>query len=244
MIGGLIIEGSAPSTVIIRARGPSMGGAPFNVPGTLANPFLQLFSGQTVIAFNDNWRDLQQEEIVATGLDPCLPNPGQAVAPPGCDLESAMLLDLPAGGYTAIVSGVGGQAGVGLVKIFELTEVIIPNALGNFLGSASVTLSNCQNPANNGLDNFSSVVNISSQNGSLITGTGTFTGPETVNLNITGTATAGADAMGSFTFTQPGARGNGTFTGLLTGNTLTLYFTGQFTNGETCAVTGSLSGNR
>ena len=57
MIGGLIIEGSAPATVLIRARGPSMSGAPFFVPGTLANPFLQLFSGQTVIAQNDNWQD-------------------------------------------------------------------------------------------------------------------------------------------------------------------------------------------
>ena len=57
MIGGLIIEGSAPATVLIRARGPSMSGAPFFVPGTLANPFLQIFSGQDVIAQNDNWQD-------------------------------------------------------------------------------------------------------------------------------------------------------------------------------------------
>src|SRR5919198_944536 len=49
--------------------------------------------------------------------DPCQPNPGQSVAPPGCDQESALVLDLPAGAYTAIVSGVGGQTGVGLVGI-------------------------------------------------------------------------------------------------------------------------------
>jgi len=45
MIGGLIIEGSVPATVLIRARGPSMGGAPFFVPDTLANPFLEVFFG-------------------------------------------------------------------------------------------------------------------------------------------------------------------------------------------------------
>jgi hypothetical protein len=154
------------------------------------------------------------------------------------------VLDLPAGGYTAIVSGVNGQTGVGMVEIFEVPEVIIPNALGNYIGSSSVTLSNCQNAANNGVDNFSSVVKIDIQNGSILTGTGTFTGPDTVNLNISGTATAGADAMGSFAFTQPGASGSGTFTGLLTGNTLTLNFAGQFTSGEKCVVNGSLSGNR
>ena len=125
-----------------------------------------------------------------------------------------------------------------------MAEVIIPNALGNFIGTANVTLTNCQNGANNGVNNFSSVVNVSSQNGSLITATGTFTGPNTVSLNISGTATAGADAMGSFTFTQAGATGSGTFSGSLAGNMLTLNFTGQFVSGESCTVNGSLSGTR
>ena len=58
MIGGVIIDGTTPATVLLRARGPSTSGAPFLVPGTLANPFLQLFSGQSVIAQNDNWQDV------------------------------------------------------------------------------------------------------------------------------------------------------------------------------------------
>jgi hypothetical protein len=129
MIGGLIIEGNVPATVLIRARGPSMGGAPFFVPGTLANPVLQLFSGQTVIAQNDNWQDAPScngfvcgdaAQIVATGLDPCQANPGQSTPPPGCTQESAILITLPPGGYTAIISGVGGGTGVGLVEAFEI----------------------------------------------------------------------------------------------------------------------------
>jgi hypothetical protein len=130
MIGGLIIEGSSPATVLIRGRGPSMSGAPFFVPGTLANPFLQIFSGQDVIAQNDNWQDPLScngfvcgtaAQIVATGLDPCQPNPGQTTSPPSCTLESAILITLPPGAYTAIVSGgVGGGTGVGLVEAFEM----------------------------------------------------------------------------------------------------------------------------
>jgi CSLREA domain-containing protein len=132
MIGGLIIEGNVPATVLIRARGPSMSGAPFFVPGTLANPFLQLFSGQTVIAQNDNWQDAPScngfvcgdaAQIVATGLDPCQANPGQSTPPPGCTQESAILITLPPGGYTAIISGVGGGTGVGLVEAFETASV-------------------------------------------------------------------------------------------------------------------------
>jgi len=85
MIGVLIIEGNAPATILIRARGPSMSGAPFFVPGTLPDPFLQLFSGQNVIAQNNNWQDGPScsgfvcgnaAQIAATGLDPCQPNPG------------------------------------------------------------------------------------------------------------------------------------------------------------------------
>jgi hypothetical protein len=130
MIGGLIIEGNAPATILIRARGPSMSGAPFFVPGTLADPFLQLFSGQDVIGQNNNWQDAptcggfvcgNAAQIAATGLDPCQPNPGQTTSPPGCTQESAILITLPPGGYTAIISGVGGGTGVGLVEAFEIS---------------------------------------------------------------------------------------------------------------------------
>jgi hypothetical protein len=129
MIGGMIIEGSTASTVLIRARGPSMAGAPFFVPGTLANPLLRLFSGQDVIAQNDNWQDTPScggfvchgpAQIIATGLDSCQPNPDQAGSPPGCAQESAMLITLPPGAYTAIVSGADGGTGVGLVEVFEV----------------------------------------------------------------------------------------------------------------------------
>jgi hypothetical protein len=130
MIGGFIIEGTTPKKVLIRARGPSMGGPPFNVPGTLANPVLRLFSGQTVIAENDNWQDPPScnpgfvcggpSEITATGLDPCQPNPGQTTPPPGCTQESAILITLPAGPYTGLLFGADGATGVGLAEIFEV----------------------------------------------------------------------------------------------------------------------------
>ena len=59
-------------------------------------------------------------QIAATGLDPCQPNPGQSTAPSGCAQESAILVTLPPGAYTGIVSGAGGGTGVGLVEVFEV----------------------------------------------------------------------------------------------------------------------------
>jgi hypothetical protein len=128
MVGGFIIDGSASKTVMIRGRGPSVSGAPFFVPGALANPLLRLFSGQALIAENDNWQNAPScagfacggaAQITATGLDPCRPNPGQSLAPPGCTSESAILITLNPGAYTVHLTGIGGT-GIGLVEIFQL----------------------------------------------------------------------------------------------------------------------------
>jgi hypothetical protein len=134
MIGGFIISGGTGSrTVLLRARGPSLGAPPFNNPGVLANPTFELFSGGTVIARNNDWQTTDTlclspaiacggvPEITVTGLDPCQPNPGETGAPPNCGLESAIHVTLPPGVYTAIVRGVAGGIGMGLVEIFELS---------------------------------------------------------------------------------------------------------------------------
>jgi hypothetical protein len=122
VIVGVTIGGATATTVLVRALGPTLGLPPFNVPGALADPVLQVFpQGQIVpIAQSDNWM----------GLDPlCLPPiqtcggpaaiAATGVAPPH-DLEAAVLLTLPPGAYTAIVSGVGATTGVALVDVFEV----------------------------------------------------------------------------------------------------------------------------
>lgn len=130
VFGGVIIQGSTPKTVLLRGRGPSLGAPPFNIPGALANPVLRLFSGSTQIGQNDNWQDAPNctfacgtpAQIIATGLDPCQPNPGQATPPPGCTLEAAILVTLPPGAYTFILSGAAGGTGVSLVEAFEVDD--------------------------------------------------------------------------------------------------------------------------
>lgn len=139
MIGGLIVRGTTPKTVLLRGRGPSLGGSPFNIPGVLSDPLLRLFSGSTLIGRNNNWQDppdcslacFGAAQIVATGLDPCRPNPRQILPPPFCALESAILVTLPPGAYTFILSGVAGQTGVGLVEAFEVDDATTPAYLHN-----------------------------------------------------------------------------------------------------------------
>ncbi len=107
MIGGFVIQGDVPQTVVVRARGPSL--APYGIANPLANPFLQLMSGQTVIAANDDWGGSTSAlEIQQSGFAPDSP------------AESALLVTLAPGPYTAIVTGVGGGTGVGIVEVFGL----------------------------------------------------------------------------------------------------------------------------
>ena len=89
-----------------------------------------------MIAQNDNWETtdplcgapaescgnataISAATFLGTSLNPCTPNPGQSTAPAGCTQESAILVTLPPGAYTAIVQGVGGGTGVGLVEVNE-----------------------------------------------------------------------------------------------------------------------------
>jgi hypothetical protein len=134
MHGGFIIgAGTGNKQVLIRARGPSMSGAPFNVPGTLGNPTMRVVKTGVTIAQNDNWVTTDPlclspavacgtaAQITATGMDPCQPNPGQSVAPPGCTQEAALLLTLPPGGYNVVTSSVGGSPGLALFEVFEMS---------------------------------------------------------------------------------------------------------------------------
>ena len=57
MIGGFIVQGSEPKTVIIRAIGPELDRPQYGVPNALADPTLELHNGAgALIASNDNWR--------------------------------------------------------------------------------------------------------------------------------------------------------------------------------------------
>ncbi len=106
VIGGFIITGDAPKRIVLRALGPSLAQA--GVVDVLLDPVLELHdSTGAVIAKNNNWADLPTD-VVAAGLAPTSP------------AESVIVATLPAGNYTAVVSGVGNSSGVALVELYDL----------------------------------------------------------------------------------------------------------------------------
>jgi uncharacterized delta-60 repeat protein len=107
MIGGFIIGGVDNATVVVRGLGPSL--SDMNVTNALADPTLQIVDANGAeIAFNDNWKDSQETELRAAHLAP------------SNDLEAAVLLDLAAGAYTAVLRGRASTTGVGLVEVYNL----------------------------------------------------------------------------------------------------------------------------
>lgn len=109
LIGGFIVTGTDPKKVIVRGLGPSITSNGVPVPGRLADPILELHAGNTVVT-NDDWRTDQQAEIIASGV------------PPTNDKESAIVRTLSPGFYTAILRGVGGSTGIGVVEVYDLSQ--------------------------------------------------------------------------------------------------------------------------
>ncbi len=107
MIAGIVIKGTLPRKVVIRALGPTL--TPFGVVGALPDPTIRVAnsSGATV-ATNDDWRNgPSAAELQALNLAPV------------SEKEPALVLTLDPGAYTAIVSGTGNTTGVALVEVYD-----------------------------------------------------------------------------------------------------------------------------
>jgi hypothetical protein len=112
-IAGLVLEGTQPTQVLIRAVGPTL--STFNVSGVLAKPTLTVVdaSGNTV-ATNTGWGTNANAATIVTESAAV-----GAFALPTGSADCALLLTLAPGSYTAIVSGVGGTSGVALVEAYQ-----------------------------------------------------------------------------------------------------------------------------
>ncbi|MGH8019756.1 MAG: hypothetical protein ACREIA_16035, partial [Opitutaceae bacterium] len=62
LICGLIVRGSTPRLVLMRALGPTL--EDFGVSGAASDPALRLYRGSTLIAENDNWQDQPRPELI------------------------------------------------------------------------------------------------------------------------------------------------------------------------------------
>lgn len=114
LISGLVVGGSAPKRVLIRAAGPSL--TQFGVTGALPRPTLSLFSATgAVLAQNSGW----STSADAASIVDAAARVGAFVFG-ATSADAALILNLPSGAYTAQVTGVAGATGTALLEVYEL----------------------------------------------------------------------------------------------------------------------------
>jgi hypothetical protein len=108
LISGFIVGDVGSATVVVRAIGPSLAAS--GVSGVLSDPTLTIYdSSGSVIASNDNWLDnINWIDVRKNALSP------------KDQRESALVLHLPPGAYTAVVRGANGATGNALVEVYTL----------------------------------------------------------------------------------------------------------------------------
>ena len=111
---GFIITGDGPKQLLIRAVGPTLGAAPYNVAGVLADPQFRVvpLNQNFTVAGNDNWGGTAalQAAFVQT----------YAFALPTDSKDAAAVVRLPPGGYTVQATGVGSTTGNVLVEVYDM----------------------------------------------------------------------------------------------------------------------------
>ena len=77
MIGGFIVQGTAPKTLVLRAIGPSLAQAGVN--GALSDPVLDIRDASgALIATNDSWNQADGLALLAIGQSRSFAHPDPA----------------------------------------------------------------------------------------------------------------------------------------------------------------------
>jgi hypothetical protein len=116
LFAGFVIGGASAKTVLIRASGPALAAAPFDLSGTLSDPQLTItnttVTPNVTITVNSGWGGGSEitAEISTTGAFGWSP----------ASKDSAVLITLPPGNYTAGVVGASGDTGLSIVELYEV----------------------------------------------------------------------------------------------------------------------------
>jgi Immunoglobulin domain len=113
IIPGFVVSGSGSEKLLIRADGPAL--AQFGVSGALAQPGLSVLSGSNVVASNIGWSTAANSAQIAVAAAAV---PTFAFASGSAD--SAQIVHLAPGAYTAQVAGANGTTGVSLAEVYEI----------------------------------------------------------------------------------------------------------------------------
>ena len=111
LIGGFVVVGNAPKTLLIRGIGPTL--TSFGLVGALADPVLTIYQDGEAIATNAGWANSAEIATAATQAG--------AFALVAGSRDAALLVTLKPGSYTAQVKAAqSASSGVALIEIYEV----------------------------------------------------------------------------------------------------------------------------
>jgi hypothetical protein len=111
LIAGFVIGGTGTETLLIRGIGPTL--TKFSVPGALNAPRLTLYdSTGAQINANAGWGGATTLSVAFTKVGAFALDLGSA--------DTALLVSLPPGSYSAQLSSADGSTGVGLIEVYEI----------------------------------------------------------------------------------------------------------------------------
>jgi len=108
-IGGFVVNGSAPKTVVVRAAGPTLHKA-FGLVGALGDPVIELrrAGANELLATSDDWSGYLASHFASVG----------AFAWPAESRDAAIVATLEPGAYSVVVRGRFNGTGVALVEVY------------------------------------------------------------------------------------------------------------------------------
>ena len=112
LVAGFVITGSQSQSVLVRVAGPTLGAAPFNLPGTISAAQLRLFSSSDVST------PLAVSRVVTTqSIALSAELGGFPLTETG---DATIVATLLPGAYTVEVSGVADATGIAIIEVYEL----------------------------------------------------------------------------------------------------------------------------
>jgi hypothetical protein len=115
LTAGFVIDGPTSQTVLVRAVGPSLGLPPFNIPGIMSDPKLELFDNTThaKIDDNDDWGGTAALASASNSV-------GAFALANAATKDAALLATLAPGQYSVQVSAANRAGGLLIVEIYEV----------------------------------------------------------------------------------------------------------------------------
>lgn len=115
---GFVVGQGSNKNILIRAVGPTLATSPYNVPGTISDPRIDIADATGRVIFtNDNWGSTTGSPALAAAATAV-----GAFSLVNNSRDAAILAtNLAPGAYTATVGGVGTASGVGLVEVYDVS---------------------------------------------------------------------------------------------------------------------------